>query len=44
MDKKNWATIVFALENYIQELQDKDEYVTEHIWNTLNLAVDEWSK
>lgn len=44
MDKKNWATIVFALENYIQELQNKNELVPEHIWNTLNLSVNEWSK
>jgi hypothetical protein len=44
MNKDNWGTIVFALENYIQELQDNDEFVTEHIWKTLWLAADEWSK
>lgn len=41
MNKTNWTTIVFALERYIEELQNNDELVTPHIWKTLELAVKE---
>lgn len=41
MTKKQWATIVFALEQYVQELQGEGSVVTPHIWETLELAVDE---
>lgn len=44
MDKLNWVTITFALERYIQELQNSNGAVTPHIWNTLALAEIEMDK
>ena len=44
MKKENWTTIVFSLENYVQELQESGAVVTPHIWKTLELAVIELDK
>jgi hypothetical protein len=44
MQKDNWTTIVFALENYVQELQENDELVSQHIWQTLWAAAKELEK
>ena len=44
MTKDEWVTIVFALERYIEELEDEGSTVTPHIYNTLSKAVVEQGK
>lgn len=41
MNKKNWTTIVFALEQYIQECENEIGYAQPHIYETLWASVRE---
>ena len=44
MNKENWETIIFALEQYIQEIEGEGLFATPHIWETLDRAVTEMEK
>jgi hypothetical protein len=41
MNKKQWGTIVFALEQYIQECENEIGFATPHIYETLWAATAE---
>lgn len=41
MNKENWKTIVFALEQYIQEIENEGSTPTPHIYETLTKSVTE---
>jgi hypothetical protein len=41
MNKENWTTIVFALEEYIDKIHDEGDSPTPHIYETYSLAVIE---
>jgi hypothetical protein len=44
MTKKQWGTVVFALEQYIQECENEIGHATPHIYQTLWQAVAEQDK
>jgi hypothetical protein len=44
MNQNQWGTIVFALEQYIQECENESGFATPHIYETLWLAVREQEK
>lgn len=39
LSKENWTTIVFALEEYIEKINEEGDTPTPHIYETYSLAV-----